>query len=99
MALQFLFEPNTQFQNRNGVNNVGGFIRVYINGTDDRADTYCDFNGTLNEADIGLDTDGRAVVIVDNSKTYRRLHQLLLLQHPLRKHVQEEIRRLLPYCR
>ena len=71
MALQFLFDPNTQFQNRNGVNNVGGFIRVYFNGTDDRADTYCDFNGTLNEADIVLDTDGRAVVIVDDTKTYR----------------------------
>ena len=71
MALQFLFDPNIQFQSRNGVNNVGGFLRVYFNGTDDRADTYCDFNGTLNEADIVLDTDGRAVVIVDNTKTYR----------------------------
>ena len=71
MALQYLFDPNLQFQNRNGVNNVSGFLRVYINGTDDRSETYRNFDGGLNESDIVLDTDGRAVVIVDDRKTYR----------------------------
>ena len=71
MSFSYLFDPNKQFQDRNGVNNVGGFLRVYIDGTDDRATTYKDFNGTLNEADIMLDTDGRAVVIVDDSFTFR----------------------------
>jgi hypothetical protein len=71
MALAFLFDPNKQFQSLGGMNEVGGFLRVYLNGTDDAATTYKDFNGTLNEADIELDANGRAVVIVDNTKTYR----------------------------
>ena len=71
MSFSYLFDPNKQFQDRNGVNNVGGFLRVYIDGTDDRATTYKDFNGTLNESDIMLDTDGRAVVIVDDNLTFR----------------------------
>ncbi|MBQ2437504.1 MAG: hypothetical protein II265_05365, partial [Clostridia bacterium] len=71
MALQYLFDPNKQFQSLGGVNEVGGFIRVFLNGTDDRATTYKNFDWTLNEADIVLDTYGRAVVIVDDTKTYR----------------------------
>lgn len=88
MALAYLFDPNNQFQDRNGVNNVAGFLRVYYEGTDDRANTYKDFNGTLNHADIPIDNDGRAVVIVDDEKTYRlevyaRNGNLLWTQHPL----------------
>ena len=71
MALQYLFDPNKQFQSRNGVNAVNGFLRVYLNGTDDRATTYRNFDGGLNEPDIVFDTDGRAVVIVDDTKIYR----------------------------
>ena len=71
MALSFLFDPNKQFQSLGGVNEVGGFLRVFLNGTDDRATTYKNFDWTLNEADIVLDTYGRAVVIVDDTKTYR----------------------------
>lgn len=71
MALAFLFDPNKQFQSLGGVNEVGGFLRVFLNGTDDRATTYKNFDGTLNESDIELDANGRAVVIVDNTKTYR----------------------------
>ena len=71
MALQYLFDPNKQFQSIGGVNEVGGFLRVYLNGTDDRAVTYRNFDGGLNEPDIVLDTYGRSVVIVDDTKTYR----------------------------
>lgn len=71
MALSFLFDPNKQFQSLGGVNEVSGFLRVFLNGTDDRATTYKNFDGTLNEADIVLDSYGRAVVIVDDTKTYR----------------------------
>ena len=71
MALQYLFDPNKQFQSRNGVNAVNGFLRVYLNGTDDRATTYRNFDGGLNEPDIVFDTDGRAMVIVDDTKIYR----------------------------
>lgn len=71
MALSFLFDPNKQFQSIGGVNEVSGFLRVFLNCTDDRATTFKNFDGTLNEADIVLDTYGRAVVIVDDTKTYR----------------------------
>lgn len=88
MALAYLFDPNMQFQDRNGVNNVSGFLRVYYEGTDDRATTYKNFIGTLNPADIPIDNNGRAVVIVDEEKTYRlevyeRNGNLLWTQHPL----------------
>lgn len=88
MALAYLFDPNKQFQDRNGVNNVSGFLRVYYEDADDRATTYKNFIGTLNPADIPLDNDGRAVVIVDEEKTYRlevyeRNGNLLWTQHPV----------------
>lgn len=88
MELAYLFDPNKQFQDRNGVNNVAGFLRVYYEGTDDRATTYKNFIGTLNPADIPIDNDGRAVVIVEGEKTYRlevyaRNGNLLWTQHPL----------------
>ena len=91
MALAYLFDPNKQFQDRNGVNNVSGFLRVYYEGTDDRATTYKNFIGTLNPADIPLDNDGRAVVIVDEKKTYRlevyeRNGNLQWTQHPVFPH-------------
>lgn len=71
MIKRYLFDPNKQFQDKSGKNNVNGFLRVFISNTDDRAVTYKDFDDTLNEADIRLDNNGRAIVIVDDSKTYR----------------------------
>jgi len=88
MSLNYLIDPNMQFQDRNGVNNVAGFLRVYYEGTDDRATTYKDFIGTLNPADIPLDNDGRAVVIADSEKEYRvevysASGAMLWTQHPV----------------
>lgn len=88
MNLNYLIDPNMQFQDRNGVNNVAGFLRVYYEGTDDRATTYKDFIGTLNPADIPLDNDGRAVVIADSEKEYRvevysASGAMLWTQHPV----------------
>jgi hypothetical protein len=88
MNLNYLIDPNMQFQDRNGVNNVAGFLRVYYEGTDDRATTYKDFIGTLNPADIPLDNNGRAVVIADSEKEYRvevysASGAMLWTQHPL----------------
>ena len=71
MSFSYLFDPNKQFQGRDGLNLVAGVLRVYLNGTDDHATTYKNFDGGLNENDIVLDNDGRAVVIVDSSRTYR----------------------------
>ena len=89
MALSYLFDPNKQFQDKNGVNNVGGYLYVFINDSDDHAPTYCNFTGTLNPERIVLDNNGRAVVIVDELKTYRievydRSGNLLWSQYPVR---------------
>lgn len=88
MALAYLLDPQLQISDKSGALNVAGFLRVYLNGTDDRATTYKDFNGTLNTADIVLDNNGRAVVIADSSKAYRlevytRDGDLLWTQYPL----------------
>jgi hypothetical protein len=71
MALAYLFEPTTQFQARTGANLTAGFLKVFYTQTDDAAETYSDFAATPNEEEIVLDADGRAVVIVDDTKTYR----------------------------
>lgn len=88
MALAYLLDPQLQFSDKSGALSVAGFLRVYINGTDDLAVTYKDFNGTLNTADIVLDDNGRAVVIADSSKAYRlevynRLGGLMWTQYPI----------------
>lgn len=89
MSLSYLFDPNLQVQDKSGNNNVNGFLRVYIDNTDDSAVTYKDFNGTFNQADIRLDNNGRAVVIVDDTMTYRlevydRDGAMLWTQYPVK---------------
>lgn len=89
MSLSYLYDPNLQVQDKSGNNNVNGFLRVYIDNTDDRAVTYKDFNGTFNQADIRLDNNGRAVVIVDDTMTYRlevydRDGAMLWTQYPVK---------------
>lgn len=73
MAVQYapLFALETQFQAKDGRNNTGGWLKVFLAGTDDPAVTYSDYNGTRNPEKIVLDDDGRAVVICDKSKGYR----------------------------
>lgn len=88
MSLAYLYDPNKQFIDRNGGANVGGFLRVYLNGTDDHATTYKNFEGTLNAEDIVLDNNGRAVVICEDSQYYRievynRAGALLWTQYPV----------------
>ena len=71
MALAYLYDPLKQWQDLRGVNNVSGWLEVFISGTDEHAVAYSDFNGTLLPERITIDNDGRAVVIVDSEKAYR----------------------------
>ena len=73
MATQYapLFALETQFQTKDGRNNTGGWLKVFLAATDDPATTYSDYNGTRNPEKIVLDDDGRALVICDKSKAYR----------------------------
>ena len=71
MALAYLLEPTCQYSNRDGALNVSGWFEVFEYGTDDRAVIYTDFEGTLAPAHIGIDNNGRAVMVADSSKSYR----------------------------
>lgn len=71
MALAYLLDPNNQFITRSGVPNAGGFIRVFYNGSDEPAVTFCNMDSALNSDPIMLDGNGRAVVIADDSVAYR----------------------------
>ena len=73
MAVEYapLFPLETQFQAKDGRNNTGGFLRVFLAATDTPADTYKDYNGTRNPENIVLDSNGRAVVICDKDRGYR----------------------------
>lgn len=73
MAIQYapLFALETQFQTKDGRNNTGGWLKIFLAATDDPATTYSDYNGTRNPEKIVLDDDGRALVICDKSKAYR----------------------------
>jgi len=66
-----LFPATNQFELKNGALNVGGLLRVYLNGTDDLADIF-DENGTQLAQPAVLDNNGRALgLFVDSKKTYR----------------------------
>ncbi len=66
-----LFDPTQQFQLKNGALNVGGLLRVFLNGSDDLAEIY-DENGTQLAQPAVLDNNGRALgLFVDAKKTYR----------------------------
>ena len=71
MSLQPLFPLEKQFQGKSGRNLTGGYLMVFLSGTDDPATTYSDYVGTLNPERIVLDDNGRAVVICDADLYYR----------------------------
>lgn len=89
MALAYLFDPCKQWQNRAGVNNVSGYIEVFIINTDTHATVYTDFTASaVQPAHIGIDNDGRAVMVVDADKVYRvEMHDpsgnLIFTQQPV----------------
>ena len=88
MALAYLLDPTKQYQNMAGVNNVAGWLEVFISDTPERADVYVDFAGTRAPERIGIDNNGRAVMVVDGEGVYRvEMHapngDLLWTQYPI----------------
>ena len=71
MSYAYLIDPENQFMTKSGTINVDGFLKVFDAATDDPAVTYKDFSGTENPERIGLDNNGRAVVIADSDRAYR----------------------------
>jgi hypothetical protein len=89
MALAYLFDPCKQWQNRAGVNNVSGYLEVFLMNTDTHATVYTDFErSAVQRSHIGIDNDGRAVMVVDAGKVYRiEMHDpqgnLIFTQQPV----------------
>lgn len=70
--MQYLYDPNLQFVDTGGSPLVGGHLEVYLAYTDDAAATYTSLEATtLNPQKITLDSNGRAVVAVDETVAYR----------------------------
>lgn len=71
MALQALWAPETQFQNKNGSLLVFGKIYVQYRGRSQLAKTYRDAEGTyLNTNPLLTDNDGRVLCFADDAFSY-----------------------------
>ncbi len=71
MALQALWAPETQFQNKNGSLLVHGKIYVQYRGRSQLAKTYRDAEGTyLNTNPLLTDNDGRVLCYADDAFSY-----------------------------
>ena len=71
MALQALWAPETQFQNKNGSLLVSGKIYVKYRGRSQLARTYRDSEGTyLNTNPLLTDNDGRVLCFADDAFSY-----------------------------
>jgi hypothetical protein len=71
MALQALWAPETQFQNKNGSLLVQGQIYVQYRGRSQLAKTYRDAEGTyLNTNPLLTDNDGRVLCFADDRFSY-----------------------------
>lgn len=68
--LGYLVNPTTQFISKSGLPLTDGCLTVYIASSTTTAVTYSDFEGTLNQTSIELDSLGQAVVIADDSYAY-----------------------------
>lgn len=70
MALNYLLSPEFQISVTSGKPNTGGWIEVFLAGTQTKYLTACDFNGTKNPFRIPLDSLGQALVLADEGTAY-----------------------------
>ena len=70
MALAYLLSPTFEITNSAGKPATGGYIEVYVAGT--RNKYYCasDFDGTLHQFRIPLDSLGSNIVLAEDTGTY-----------------------------
>ena len=69
-GLVYLLDSFWQGENLNGKPLVGGYMCVYVAGTDTKYITYQNFDGTRNPFKIPLGSDGRAVILVEAQYKY-----------------------------
>ncbi len=70
LNLAYLIDPFWQAENNNGKPIVGGYMEVFIAGTDIKYITYQDWDGTQHPFKIPLGSDGRATILVDPANAY-----------------------------
>lgn len=68
--MTYLLDPTFQFVDESGNPLVNGCIEVYNHETRDKVYTYADFDGTLNEFKVRLNSLGQANILVDEYITY-----------------------------
>ena len=68
--LNYIIDPFEQFMNLNGKPLVGGYITLYLAGTDEKYISYQNFDYTQNPFKVPINSDGRVTIIVDDSQTY-----------------------------
>ena len=68
--LNYLIDPFEQFMNLNGKPLVGGYITLYLAGTDEKYISYQNFDYTQNPFKVPINSDGRVTILVDVSQSY-----------------------------
>lgn len=68
--LNYLIDPFEQFMNLNGKPLVGGYITLYLAGTNEKYISYQNFDYTQNPFKIPINSDGRVTILVDVSQAY-----------------------------
>lgn len=69
-SLVYLIDPFWQGENINGKPLVGGYMEVYVAGTDTKYITWSDWDGARHPFRIPLKSDGRACILVEPQYTY-----------------------------
>lgn len=69
-SLVYLIDPFWQGENVNGKPLVGGYMEVYVAGTDTKYITWSDWDGARHPFRIPLKSDGRACILVEPQYTY-----------------------------
>lgn len=69
-SLGYLIDPAFQIEGISGKPAIGGWIEVYLAGTDTKVITFSNFDGTKNPFKIPLNNDGRAVVLAPITDSY-----------------------------
>ena len=70
LNLNYIIDPFEQFMNLNGKPLVGGYITLYLAGTNEKYISYQNFDGTKNPFQVPINSDGRVTILVDDSLTY-----------------------------
>ena len=68
--LAYLLDPAFQIEGNSGKPLVGGWIEIYLAGTNTKYISYQNFDGTKNPFKVPLGSDGRAVILVEDNEAY-----------------------------